>query len=211
MKDVPVRIPPMRNIARFVEMFPPEYFSPEMIIYNFLVQDEVTNELESQWADHLPRCQDETRRIHATATLEALFAIMKAGPDPFNQWLIQEKALDWPGDLLPLICDHLRTNRTESFPEFAIHVLFDFATRQHMDLEGVILGILGEIPTAYTLSLLCVLLGLIGSENAVPPIWRAYWYLRATKLKYINGPLLALGELADRARRREIGGAFLQS
>jgi hypothetical protein len=211
MNDATFRQPPLHNLEQFTRMLQPEYFSVEMIIYNMLVQDDLSKQLEKKWSYLRDRCKDEATLIEDAEDPAELMHILEAGFDNVNERAFRDKALNWSGEVTRLILDRLKDNQDEHFLEVAIHVLYDAAVLKNVELEKNVISMMDQTCSPYTLSLLAVLLGLVGSEYVVPQIWRAFWFLRAIKSKYYNGPLLALGELVDRAERGEIGQNFLRS
>jgi hypothetical protein len=142
------------------------------------------------------RGEEEASRIKEECNPENLIRIMAQEPDPFNHQILKEKILLFQNVTLPMILERLRNNQDDAFAELAVEIIYESG----VDYGGHLLDTLDSISDPYTCSLVCMLLGLIGSRDAIRPVWNYYHYF---KNKYPHetfdqGPLLALYEMKKR-------------
>lgn len=116
---------------------------------------------------------------------------MEQEPDSINQWLLKKNILGFSPFAVPEIIERLKDNHDAIFVEMAVDIFHKLKT----DSSSRILGILNSIKDPYTCSLVCMLLGLIGTEEAVKPVRDCYHFLREEYPEnYEQWPLLALYE-----------------
>ena len=113
-----------------------------------------------------------------------------------NQWLLKEEILKFSEVVVPKIIEKLKGNRDAIFVELAVDIIH----KSEIDCSSQLLGILNSIRHPYTLSLVCMLLGLIGTRGAIKPVWNCYHFLKAEypEEDYEQGPLLGLYEFKNK-------------
>ncbi len=142
------------------------------------------------------RGEEEKEKMRKEDSLEGLLRIMGGRPDPFNHALLIEKMLRFHEDAIVKIIERLKSNRDDVFVELAVKIIYDSKT----DCAARLLGILDDIEYPYTLSQACLLLGFIGTREAVRYLWNCFHYLKEEYPQeyFCEGPLLALSELNER-------------
>ncbi|MCK4539097.1 MAG: hypothetical protein KAV42_09915 [Candidatus Krumholzibacteria bacterium] len=82
----------------------------------------------------------------------------------------------------------------------SVEMAVDIFHKSEIDSSSQLLGILNSIKCPSTRSLVCMLPGLIGTEEAVKPVRDRYHFLREEypEENYGHGPLLALYEFGGR-------------
>jgi hypothetical protein len=86
------------------------------------------------------------------------------------------------------------------FVEVAIQIIY----RSKVNCSAELLDLIkGPVENVYTLSLLSLLLGLVGTEGAIKPLWDRYHFFKEKfpREHYMQGPLFGLYELALRHGR----------
>jgi hypothetical protein len=120
------------------------------------------------------RGKKEERRISEEAKLENLLKMMEQKPDPLNHWLLKKKILNFGEPAISEIIERLKDNRDDIFAELAISIIYE----SKIDSSSQLIGILDSTKDPYTLSLICLLLGLIGSREAIQPVWDYYHFFK---------------------------------
>ena len=95
---------------------------------------------------------------------------MEQKPGSIDQWLLRKKILRFPPFAVPEMIERLKDNQDAIFVEMAV----DIFHKSEIDSSSQLLGILNSIKDPYTHSLVCMLLGLIGTEEAVKPVGGCY-------------------------------------
>ena len=100
-----------------------------------------------------------------------------------------------------MILDELKNKPNDTFIELAMKIIYDSKIDFSLDLLKLIRL---PIKNAYALSLVCLLLGMIGSKDNIKPLWDCYHFFkeRYPHESYAQGPLIGLYEL-----NRKVGGA----
>ena len=179
----------------FIEM------SPQGLLYYNLMNPELASVAARFVKQQESRHIREERRIEEAADLEGLIEIMKQEPDPLNHELLMQKVLERADEAIPRILNELpRSQNNTGFVEVAIQIIY----RSKVDCSAELLDLIKvPIENAYTLSLLSLLLGLVGTEDAIKPLWDRYHFFkeRFPREHYMQGPLFGLYELALRHGR----------
>ena len=116
---------------------------------------------------------------------------MKQRPDSINQWLLKKKILWSSPFVVPEIIERLKGDQDATFVEMAV----DIFHKSKIDSSSRIPGILNSIKDPCTCSLVYMLLGPAGTEEAVKPVRDCYHSLRgAYPENYEQGALLTLYE-----------------
>jgi hypothetical protein len=143
------------------------------------------------------RGKEEARKIKKAESPEALVEIMLSNPDPLNHHLLLDRVLETPSLSIPLILDELAKPQRNSFAELAVQAIY----RSNFYPEDDLLKLVTEPnATAYDLSLICMLLGMLEIEEATKPLWDYYQFFRKKfpHREYWKGPLTGLAEIKYR-------------
>ncbi len=174
-------------------------FAAQKIVYTCMVAPQL-EELASRLAkQEITRGQDEEKKIIGTNNLAGLIEILKQNPDPLNQQLLRRKLLQFGEEVVPLLLAELGHVQNDAFVEQAVRIIY----MSEIDCSAALLKLISSPIDAYALSLICVLLGLLGSAEALKPLWDRFHFL---KEKYPNesfseGPLIGLYELRERIKK----------
>ncbi|MEW6609184.1 MAG: hypothetical protein AB1414_17360 [bacterium] len=190
---------PPRLSEDFFDKNPFKELSAARMLYSFLLYSELgLDQLASKLVRMAvgKRGKEEMKRINKETKLENLIKMMEQKPDPLNHWLLKKKILRFRESAVSKVIERLRDNRDDTFVEVAIQIIYE----SKIDCSYQILGILDSIKDPYTLSLVCLLLGLIGPKEALQPVWNYYHFLKDKYFQkhYEQGPLLALYEFKER-------------
>ncbi|MCK4613773.1 MAG: hypothetical protein KAU14_03135 [Thermoplasmata archaeon] len=180
----------------FFDKNPFKEFSAARMLYSLLSypgMDRLASEAARRF---ITRGKEEAKRISKERNPENLIKIMEQKPDPLNHPLLKKKILGFREIAVPRVIEKLRDNQDDTFAELAIQIIYE----SKIDCSSQLLGILDSIKDPYTLSLVCLLLGLIGPKEAIQPVWNYYHYLKEEYFQknYEQGPLLALYEFKER-------------
>ena len=190
------------NLSKdFFDKNPFKEISAARMLYSVLLHSELglgLDRLASKIARKFVkrRWKEEAKRIRKETKLENLIKIMEQKPDPLNHWLLKKRILSFREYAVPRIVEKLKDNQDDVFVELAIQIIYE----SRIDCSSQLLGILDSIKDPYTLSLVCLLLGLIGPKEAIQPVWNYYHLLKDNypQKNYEQGPLLALYEFKER-------------
>jgi hypothetical protein len=177
----------------FFERNPIKEISAARLLYSILLNPEIDQLASGVAKQFIRRGEEEAKRIKEENDPEKLIQIMGQEPDPFNHRILKHRILQFSGFTLPRIIERLRNNQNDAFAELAVEVIYE----SNVDCGVQLLEILDSAGDPYTASLVCLLLGLIGSKEAIQPIWNYYHYFKNEYAHntYEQGPLLALYEL----------------
>lgn len=177
---------------------PVKEISAARLVYSCLLNPEVEQVAAEMARPHIPeeRWREEAEKITRETDLEGLLKIMGEYPDALNHALLKKKILSFSQLAISRIIDKLKDNQDDLFVELGIKIIYESKINCSFEL----LQILGTIKDPYTLSLVCLLLGLIGPQEAIQPVWNYYHFLRDEypEETYDQGPLLALYEFKER-------------
>ncbi|MCX5915171.1 MAG: SEC-C metal-binding domain-containing protein [Deltaproteobacteria bacterium] len=177
--------------------------SAPRLLYSSLLRPEV-EKLASDFTNRvLDRGAKEARMIEKTDDAKGLVEIMRKGLDPLNYERLKEKLLKYQELSIPLIFDELKKPQDDAFVELAVRVIH--ASGKDWAREALEI-IQHQKLTAYTASLLCMLLGFYEREKSEKVLWDYYHYLRNhfPDETYSDGPLLGLIEMRERERERSL-------
>jgi hypothetical protein len=136
---------------------------------------------------------NEEDKIERSSTSEELFEILKCDPDVVNHPKLIEKILENPAPVISMIIEEIKYTHSDLFIETSLKILF----RSNIDCSNELIGLIrAPVKCAYALSAVSVLLGMIGSKNAIKPVWDCYNYLKEHHHeRHEQGPLIGLYEL----------------
>ena len=112
----------------------------------------------------IDRGQKEAIDIEKAENIDELINLMRKGVDTLNHEMLKEKLLQKKETTVPIILNELKKPQSSQFVEISIKILHFSET----DCSNEILEILQKTKLhAYTVSLLCILLGFYGVEEYV--------------------------------------------
>lgn len=177
---------------------PVKEISSARLLYSCLLNPGIEERAADFAKPHIPekRWKEEEEKIKRETSLEGLLKIVEESPDPCNHALLKKKILSFSRLAVPRIIERLKDNQDDLFVELGIRIIYE----SKIDCAEHLLRILDSISEPHTLSLVCLLLGLIGSKEAIQPVWNYYHFLRDKypEETYEQGPLLALYEFKAR-------------
>jgi hypothetical protein len=179
----------------FFDSHPTEGFSPHRMLYSLMLKPELHKQATQLMRATAQRGRDEERRIKQAASGEELAQILRDGPDPLNHDLLIERILEYTSEALPIILDDLAHLPRRAYAELAIQIIH----RSGVDVRDELLALVARpVTDAYDLSLVCLLLGMLGDERALKPLWDCFHFFqeRYPEETYWHGPLIGLDELA---------------
>lgn len=176
------------------DAIPPKDLSAYALAWNIAKRPEIAAKAEKLSRRFVSRGKEEARRIKKARSAEELVAIMLENPDSINHSLLVERVLEKTAESIPLIIRELATPRQTNFAELAVQAIY----RSNYHPEEELLALITEPnATAYDLSLICMLLGMIEIEEAVKPVWDYYQFFKRQfpRKNYWKGPLIGLRDL----------------
>lgn len=201
-------LPNYRHIDYGVPLLNEDFFkhnsvheiSAPRLLYSVLLSPEISN-LASQISNSvLDRGKDEAFLIENASDAKALIEIMKNEPDSLNHERLIARILEFKDKSLPLILKELNDSPNSAFVELAIRIIHS----SEIDCSNDLVRIIEENRIdAYSVSLLCMLLGFYEGHELEKLLWDYFHYFKEhfEDETYSDGPLLGLSEL--RAQRRE--------
>lgn len=189
---------PAQLSESFFRENPVKEISAARLMYSCLLNPQVEEIAAKTTKPFIPeqRWQKEEEKINQETTLEGLLKIIEESPDPVNHALLKKKILNFSNLAVLKIVEKLKDNQDDVFVELGVRIIHE----SKIDCSTQLLGILDSIKHPHTLSLVCLLLGLIGPREAIQPVWNYYHFLRDNypEETYEQGPLLALYEFKER-------------
>jgi len=174
--------------------------SAPRLVYSILLSPEISN-LASQISNSvLGRGKDEAFLIENATNAKTLLEIMKNEPDSLNHERLIAKTLEFKDESIALILEELNNSPNSAFVELAIRIIHS----SEIDCSNSLIKIIEENRVnAYSVSLLCMLLGFHDGHEVEKLLWDYFHYFKEhfEDETYSDGPLLGLSEL--RARRKE--------
>ncbi|MEW6730616.1 MAG: SEC-C metal-binding domain-containing protein [Acidobacteriota bacterium] len=140
------------------------------------------------------RWKAEERKILATDDIDELISFMKQGIDNLNTRVFLDKIVNQAEVAVAKILTELEQPESGKFAELAVRAIYE----SDIDcIDRLIELVKKPVPNAYTLSLLCLLLGLSDAEKAIKPLWDCYHFLkeRYPDKTYVEGAFIGLFEL----------------
>jgi len=187
---------PSLNEAFFISNRVHEFSAPRLLYSNLLnpEAEQITSKLTNQLID---RGQKEAIDIEKAENIDELINLMRKGVDTLNHEMLKEKLLQKKETTVPIILNELKKPQSSQFVEISIKILHFSGT----DCSNEILEILQKTKLhAYTVSLLCILLGFYGVEEYVETLMKYYHYFkdRYPNETFSDGPLIGLSEIWER-------------
>ena len=179
---------------RLDDEIPPKELNAYALIWNIARRPEIASRAEKITRQILFRGKEEARRIKKAGSGEELVRIMLGNPDSINYHLLLSRVVEKGTECIPLIIRELATPRQTNFAELAVMAIYRSNYYPEEDLLALITR---PNATAYDLSLICMLLGMLEIEEAIQPLWDYYCHFkREFPLRdYWKGPLTGLQDL----------------
>jgi hypothetical protein len=182
--------------------------SVQRFIYSTLLNEEledIADELTIKYGllsdERLERIAREKELIQSEQNSEMIFQLLRKKTEMVNRGLLVKKALEFKEVLLPMVVEKLIRSCHDIFIENSIELL----VKSNKDYTQLLKERYAEIRSPYAKSLVCLTLGLRGSEDTIP--WMMDRFFEMKRLypgeTYDQGPLLALHELNIRYYKKE--------
>lgn len=146
--------------------------------------------------DRLEAIAREKDMILAEQNPGAIFQFLRKKLDGTNRPVLIERALEFEGEILPMVVEKLVRSNHDTFIDNAIRLL----AWSEKDYSPLLLERYAEFRSPYVQSLICLILGFRGKEDIIP--WMLDKFFEMKKCypdeTYDQGPLLALHELSAR-------------
>lgn len=139
------------------------------------------------------RAEDEREMLLKENDPDKLLKMLRGKCDVLNHHILHQKVLEQEENLIPNMLEMLKTSMNKVFIENSVKVLAKTKT----DYSEILLKTLGELKDPYAISLVCISLGFIAGENAIPILINKHSCLKIAypDKNFEQGPLLGLYEL----------------
>lgn len=138
----------------------------------------------------------EKELIQSEQNSEMIFQLLRKKTEMVNRGLLVKKVLELEEVFLPMVVEKLIRSCHDIFIENSIVLL----AKSNKDYTQLLKERYAEIRSPYAKSLICLTLGLRGSEDTIP--WMMDRFFEMKRLypgeTWDQGPLLALHELSNR-------------
>lgn len=174
--------------------------SVQRFIYSTLLYEEledlankITIEQGLLSDERLEQITREKEMIQAEQDAERIFQLLRKETEMINRSVLIKKALKFEEVLLPMVVEKLIRSCHDIFIENSIELL----AKSKKDYTPLLKERYAEIRNPYAQSLVCLVLGLRGTESTIP--WMLDRFFEMKRLypdeTYDQGPLFALHEL----------------
>lgn len=182
---------------RLFDALPPDELSAYVLLWNMTKRPEIAAQAEKMARAFIFRGKGEARRIKKAGSGQELVEIMLNNPDPINQHLLLSRVEEKTAECLPLIIRELAAPHHTNFAELAVKAIYQSNYYPEKELLALITQ---PNATAYDLSLICMLLGMLEIEEAIQPLWDYYGFFKREfpRENYWKGPLTGLQDLKHR-------------
>ena len=169
-------------------------FSAQRLLYSCLLQPQVESFARHFARQFIHRGEYEDKQIRETKDVIDLIAILKQEPDPLNHRLLMDKLLEKREVAAPLLIEELRHDQNHCFVELSARILFESKIKCVAPLLRLIESTSLD---AYTLSVLCLLLGMTGGLEVLKPLWDRFHFFKEKfpQENFSQGPLTGLWEV----------------
>ena len=142
------------------------------------------------------RAEVERESLQNENNPDVLIKMLRGGCDKINLYLLRERVLANEQDLIPRILKMFKTSLNNVFIENTVKIL----ARTKNNYSKELLEIIDDIVSPYALSLICITLGFIADEDAIPVLMDKFEYFKKhfPNNNYEQGPLLGLFEIDKR-------------
>ena len=143
-------------------------------------------------AEFLQQSMRQKAMIAQAKSAASLVAWMKHDVDIFQHGFLIERLREKADETVPLILAEMDGRQRRIFYEIAAQVLYQCYKNGAQNVVAEVQALAERrIESAYGLSLLCMLLGMIGDDKAFKPLWDCYHFLKEKfpERCYYEGPL----------------------
>jgi len=179
---------------------PDEAMSAPRLLYSCLLRPEVEALAGDVARSFISRGKGERSKIERTNNAAGLIAILKQDPDPLNHRVLMDKLLDLREATVPMLIAELGQVQNDCFVEQAIRIIYE----SKIDCSSALLKLIASSAIdVYALSLICMVLGMMGCQEALKPLWDRFHFFkeRYPKENFSQGPWLGLYELVHPAEK----------
>jgi len=173
-----------------------EDMSAEKLVYSIIEMPQVSEMARGFVANITDRAEQEANILKNETNFEMILKALRGKCDNLNYGILYQKVLENEDELLPRIIAMLVNSGNSVFIEHAAKIIPQCSKNYTKEL----LEILDNVRNPYAVALICVSLGFIANEDAIPIIYAKYFKLKKTYMNesYAQGPLLALYKLKER-------------
>jgi len=191
-----------------IEMLTEQFFienplkevSAQRLIYSSMYYEGFEEKTSAYTRTLTNRAEAQRAQLEKEESPEVLFDMMRGKCDIINHMLLIQKILEHEEVLLPRIINSLKTSLNDVFVELAVKTIKK-AKNNYCDQ---LLEILDDIRSPYAVSLVCIVIGFLGNEDAIPVLLKKHKELKAYKNEnYEQAPLLGLYQMDDRSNQDE--------
>lgn len=182
---------------------PEEAFSAHRLLYSCLLRPEIEALAGDFTRLFIFRGKAEKNKIEQTNDAAGLLEILKQNPDPLNHRLLMDKLLDLREVAVPMLIDELRHVQNDCFVEQAIRIIYE----SKIDCSPILLELIASSAIdAYALSLILMLLGMTGSQEALKPLWDYFHFFKEKypRENFFQGPWIGLYHLTHNCSQKEV-------
>ena len=172
------------------------------LLYEALLFPQLEQLATSVTRRFINRGREEASQIRKATSLEELIALMHQQIDPLNHDMIITRLVEHGREAADRILQEMERPVETEFLELGIRVIHRCGFEHNNKLRYLI----EKGPRkAYTVSLLCMLLGFTGITEHLALLWTYYKYLKQLfpSQTYSDGPLLGLIEIRARQIEKE--------
>ncbi len=183
--------------AAFLSMADLDEIDAYTMGWNLMKQPEISRQAQGITSQFIRRHKKEEKKIKNAASPGELVQIMLSGPDVLNHLLLYDRLNETTATSIHLILSELSRPQKTTFVELATRYIY---WSKYYPEEALLALVNHPNQTAYGLSLLCMLLGMLEIEDAAKPLWNYYHFFREKypDKNYWRGPLLGLADLKYR-------------
>lgn len=173
-----------------------EDISAQKLVYSSILMpqlEEIARDIVAKTTD---RAEEEANILKSETDPEVILKVMRGKCDNLNHGLLHQKVLENENELIPKIICLLVNSGNSVFIAHATKII----PQCNKNYSKELLEILDSVRSPYAVSLICVALGFIANEDAIPVIYDKYFELKKiyTNESYAQGPLFALYKLNER-------------
>lgn len=142
------------------------------------------------------RADEERKDLLNETSPDILLKMLRGKCDNLNHDLLYHKILEYEQILLPKILTMLKTSLNPTFIEQAVKII----PHTEMNYSENLLKMLDEMKSPYGASLVCIALGFVADEKAIPILIKNFEYFKNfyQEKSYSQGPLYGLLKLKER-------------
>lgn len=188
---------------KFFKDNPYREHSVQRLVYSKLLYKGMENDVRKSLIEHGKFSEDrleaitrEKEMILAEQNPGMIFQLLRKKLDGINRPVLIERALEFEGEILPMVVEKLVRSNHDTFIDNAIQLL----AWCKKDYSPLLQERYVEFRSPYVQSLVCLVLGFRGKEDTVP--WMLDKFFEMKKYypdeTYDQGPLFALHELSAR-------------